>query len=231
MYIAWWIEMFLCFFYVLFVPTLAVSLQQQEMSCTDIPAPNGEVFDLSPLVGKTVSTSDGFSEYKASICKNVWQCGGCNPGGYCLTNEFWSDCIGVYGKVKALVTEVGVELLYTGGDFGWTGIIELICVEGGSEISNCRGSQSNRKITCYSPHACPGLPKTLSLGSTFLVILFVLVVGYLIVGILWNKYRNGKEGLDLVPHLEFWRESPGLAKDGIQYTYAKAKELIAKWRG
>ena len=57
------------------------------------------------------------------------------------------------------------------------------------------------------------------------MILLVTFLGCLLpyfgVGILVNKYKNEKTGLDTVPNLSFWQALPGLITTGCHFTWAK----------
>jgi hypothetical protein len=93
----------------------------------------------------------------------------------------------------------------------------------------------NILISWESQYACPintgSGNKGLSAGSILLIILLVLVVVYLVLGILWQKYRNHATGSDLIPNKEFWTELPILVKDGCVFTYFKVKEKISHSSG
>ena len=65
-------------------------------------------------------------------------------------------------------------------------------------------------ITCYERLIC----------ATFL---------YLVGGVLWNKYRLEKSGLELIPNIDFWLALPGLVKDGCFYSWEKANALREKF--
>ncbi|KEG15587.1 hypothetical protein DQ04_00031210 [Trypanosoma grayi] len=58
-------------------------------------------------------------------------------------------------------------------------------------------------------------------GCAFVVIFFVGLVVYILATVLWYYLRNGKRGVDLIPHREFWADFPYLLKDGALYAYSK----------
>jgi hypothetical protein len=53
-------------------------------------------------------------------------------------------------------------------------------------------------------------------GSVFLIVFFVLLSVYILGGVLMN-YRAGKQGIELLPNLEFWRGIPSLIVDGFKF--------------
>jgi hypothetical protein len=62
----------------------------------------------------------------------------------------------------------------------------------------------------------------LSIGTTLiLVAVFAIAVPYLAIGMLYNKHRAGKEGIELFPHRDFWSGLPGLVVDGMRFSFGK----------
>jgi len=70
--------------------------------------------------------------------------------------------------------------------------------------------------------------KSLSGGWIFVIILVVVFSVYMIGGISWNKYKKNLAGAELLPHRDFWRELPGLTKDGCIYFVMKCKSLCGR---
>merc|ERR1719494_342868 len=62
-----------------------------------------------------------------------------------------------------------------------------------------------------------GGSKGLSVGSTLLIVTFVLLIIYLVCGILFNKYKREKTGSEMIPNKEFWSKLPGLVKEGLVF--------------
>ena len=59
----------------------------------------------------------------------------------------------------------------------------------------------------------------LDTGSKLLLVAFCgLMLPYILVGGLFQKYKRQAAGKDLMPHREFWATVPGLFKDGVQFT-------------
>jgi len=143
------------------------------MDCTKITGPSGELYDLYAIIGKEVVTNDGFSEYKASVCKNAYSCGGCPEAGFCQTNEFFVDCLGKFAG--ASVQETGkVQIRYDQGDWGNYAMVVVYCNPLVDGIANVRGTEGHKVTTCESKYACPHNPGKLDPGYPF----SILIPGY-----------------------------------------------------
>ena len=64
----------------------------------------------------------------------------------------------------------------------------------------------------------------LSWGSISLILFFVFVALYLGAGITYNVKVRGRQGLDMIPQLEYWKELPGLVKDGCVFSWQQAQK-------
>lgn len=76
----------------------------------------------------------------------------------------------------------------------------------------------------YSPKPKPNPPSSsskLSTGSILCILFFVFLIIYVIGGLLINKYVRHKEGSEIVPNRDFWKDVPSLIKDGSMFTYQK----------
>lgn len=56
----------------------------------------------------------------------------------------------------------------------------------------------------------------------------VLFILYFVAGIAINKYKYQAQGLELVPHIAFWKEIPVLVKEGGQFLVATVKGLVSR---
>lgn len=74
----------------------------------------------------------------------------------------------------------------------------------------------------------PDNPSGLSLGSILLIIFFSLMVVYIILGALYNKFARSREGKEVFPHYTFWIELPVLVKEGGAYSFHSAKKLCGR---
>lgn len=84
-----------------------------------------------------------------------------------------------------------------------------------------------------SQYACRR--RGLSGGSVMMIVLLVLVVVYLAAGysllvipsylirVSYNKFRGEKEGIELIPNIDFWRAVPELVVEGFQFTISTIK--------
>ncbi|XP_006823390.1 uncharacterized protein LOC102809854 [Saccoglossus kowalevskii] len=74
---------------------------------------------------------------------------------------------------------------------------------------------------CLPPQPIP-VPKdsssSLSAGSILLIIFIPAIALYFIIGILINKIQ-GHQGVELLPHHEFWTSLPEYISDGIKYAW------------
>jgi len=58
---------------------------------------------------------------------------------------------------------------------------------------------------------------SLSGGSILLILCFVLLAVYLLIGTLFMKYKKGAIGTEIVPNKDFWTDIPHLVKDGLTF--------------
>jgi len=91
-------------------------------------------------------------------------------------------------------------------------------------------------VKMKSKHACPvgggsssggdddgGASGGIDGGWIFVIILVSLMVVYFIGGTIYRKAVLHIEGSDAIPNYEFWKELPGLAKDGASFTIEKIR--------
>eukprot|EP01124_Arcella_intermedia_P004614 TRINITY_DN12616_c0_g2_i2.p1 TRINITY_DN12616_c0_g2~~TRINITY_DN12616_c0_g2_i2.p1 ORF type:complete len:155 (+),score=24.88 TRINITY_DN12616_c0_g2_i2:88-552(+) len=129
--------------------------------CTHIDdLQHGFYYDLSPIIGKELKITEFSTDYTASICTNSFECGrGCvNGAGYCLSNQYYEDCVGAFDLALPLRDpEIGVELVYGGGDWGYVGRIKLLCdPSAGDEAASVKKLGNDAKsMVAPSKHACP----------------------------------------------------------------------------
>lgn len=77
------------------------------------------------------------------------------------------------------------------------------------------------KMTLTSRCACvdgcgyPILPRGMSLGSFLLLLLLLAIIMYLLIGYIYRRFVIGARGIELFPHLSFWRDFPFLVQDGF----------------
>eukprot|EP00998_Keelungia_sp_KM082_P006109 NODE_2380_length_1076_cov_123.733404_g2362_i0.p1 GENE.NODE_2380_length_1076_cov_123.733404_g2362_i0~~NODE_2380_length_1076_cov_123.733404_g2362_i0.p1 ORF type:complete len:242 (+),score=16.93 NODE_2380_length_1076_cov_123.733404_g2362_i0:63-788(+) len=54
-------------------------------------------------------------------------------------------------------------------------------------------------------------------GLAFCLTVMILAILYFGVGMGWNYKRNEKRGVEMVPHVDFWKDLPFLCKDGFMF--------------
>jgi hypothetical protein len=146
----------------------------------------------------------------------------------------------------------GILLTYTGGEEDRMVDIAFICDKaitgtGKLECGNpAEQPQKHYHLIWRTAHACPssssggdgdgdgdgGEKKKddggISGGWIFIIILSGVTVLYFVGGALFNKFVRHKEGLEIIPNVEFWLALPGLVKDGIVFTYRKIAGLFGR---
>jgi hypothetical protein len=70
--------------------------------------------------------------------------------------------------------------------------------------------------------ACGG-SSGLSGGSIFMIIVLVVTVVYFAGGYAYMYKKHGARGVEAIPNLEFWRNLPGLVKDGWMFVVDKVR--------
>lgn len=72
-----------------------------------------------------------------------------------------------------------------------------------------------QNLVLYSPQACVRLldeNHSLSTGAVLLITFFSLVFAYVVLGMVVNYFLVGARGIEMLPHLSFWRDFPSLVK-------------------
>lgn len=75
-------------------------------------------------------------------------------------------------------------------------------------------------LLLFSPYACPIVMEDYSkpsTGTVLLIMLFVVSVSYFLIGATVNAFYIGARGVEIIPHVDFWRELPSLVRDGAQF--------------
>lgn len=68
----------------------------------------------------------------------------------------------------------------------------------------------------------------LSWGWFFLICISVALFLYLSIGIFYNFKKLGVTGIEAIPNVDFWRDVPGLTKDGIAFSITTIKACVAR---
>jgi len=74
--------------------------------------------------------------------------------------------------------------------------------------------------------ACPGVSPDgggMSGGLVFIIILLVVIPVYIVVGCIYKAKTKGTTGMESCPNIDFWRDLPGLVKDGFRFVFSKCR--------
>jgi len=197
--------------------------------------------------------SDMYYSYEMNICDTVGNVPECQSSGamICQTKLGTTDYVAMIAswtkspdatwdiidpndpKAGAKLTFVNGDQCYVAGQ--WiprTAIVNLRCGTSSSDtftINEGAGCTFNIELT--SPNACAGggggggsSDDGLSGGSVFMIILVVVVFVYIVGGCIFKTVKQGTSGIESCPNIEFWRDLPGLLKDGFRFTMSGCKK-------
>jgi len=176
------------------------------------------------------------------------QCTG--QSGCCAVCQSWIEdtgpaaaCCGQTAKLSAQssTSSTSVKITYAGGDLAENTPrqvdVYINCDPTASVLtfqSFVAPSASNPPppfylytLTLSSSSLCSGTLGGLSGGSWFLILLFAGAAIYVIAGVLVNKFKFEKEGIEMVPNIEFWKEVPGYISDGVMWTKEKVMNVVS----
>jgi len=166
---------------------------------------------------------------------------GCKGSGICKTQtccnvcQNWQTGAACLGQLSTVdVSANQITLHYDkGGDpvnprENRIAVVTLTCGSGKFQLTKYSESKVKSDYTYVvegtSQYACPGgvyIPPSASLsgGWFFIIFLIVFAVIYIGVGVTYSKVKLQEPGILVFPpsHVEFWKESPALAKDGFMF--------------
>jgi len=176
-----------------------------------------------------------------------------------LYHDLGSINTAVFAQREGQGEDKGFLLTYTGGEDDRQVDIEFICdTSAGNGQLVCGNPAENPgkhyHLKWTTAHACPstgdggdgdgsdgggdgGKKKdkddgpAISGGWIFIIILSGLTVLYFVGGAIYNKFVQHKEGIEIIPNVEFWMSLPGLVKDGFLFTYRKIAGLFGRHGG
>jgi hypothetical protein len=132
---------------------------------------------------------------------------------------------------------VFVSYTYTGDSTKKTSRIKLACIKDGRQddpvFEYIDGNGTHYEFLLKSVCACPGgCPQTsrrsssggLSPGSILLIIFFVLVALYLLVGVSYQVVMKKANGVEMIPNSGFWCSLPGYIKDGMVLVFCCSRK-------
>lgn len=81
------------------------------------------------------------------------------------------------------------------------------------------------EINLASVHGC-ATPNGISFGWIFIIVTLSVLLVLLVGAVVWNKYKNGKSGLEALPNLSFLRDLGKLAMVGCKVTSRKLIKAV-----
>ncbi|KAL1925221.1 uncharacterized protein VTP21DRAFT_104 [Calcarisporiella thermophila] len=99
--------------------------------------------------------------------------------------------------------------------------ITFICIEGEKDELSATLENDLLSVRWSTKDACPksvtqpNPSSGISGFSIFMIIVMVIFAAYIILGMLYNYNTNRARGVDMIPHLEFWRDLPYIIRDGL----------------
>ncbi|XP_078573387.1 uncharacterized protein LOC144860145 [Branchiostoma floridae x Branchiostoma japonicum] len=150
------------------------------------------------------------------------------------------DTVEIQASQDPITGQSAVSFGYTSADGQRSSLIIATCGAGdteftvdGQDVPNsylfqltsacaCPGADVN----CAGPVIIPTPAPTGGLGggSIFLIIVVSAFAGYFLVGAMFNKVIRGKQGSEVVPNVQFWRNLPGYIKNGVLYIISPCRK-------
>ncbi|XP_052796714.1 cation-dependent mannose-6-phosphate receptor-like [Mya arenaria] len=218
------------FYYLLLIALSVVKTVAQTCEkLTSCSCKAGEfTFSLSQLKFQSLSITNGSYTYVYQPCGTV-TCGGINTAAICQRSNVQSAFYDVGD---------GDTAAFTGSPLNNTLVLTFTSDQRTSNIKISCNRREQSKFThvnedppntytfvLETPFACtspePPTPKpkhNLSTGSVLLIIFFVFLLVYFVVGILFLKFVRRAIGTEAIPNYEFWSSLPGYIKDGVTFT-------------
>ena len=156
--------------------------------------------------------------------------------------QFPSDsCAGLGSMAQAKCTHMnnatiqGLQCDFDGGDGGRTMSIIYLCSPTvaqptAAQAGSSPGGGDHYVVTFTGPSACSGGGGGGAgggWGKTFLILFPVFTGLYFAGGFAYNYKYKELTGAEAVPQIEYWRELPGLVKEGCHFSYDHAMAFIA----
>uniref|UniRef100_A0A1B6EAI0 MRH domain-containing protein n=1 Tax=Clastoptera arizonana TaxID=38151 RepID=A0A1B6EAI0_9HEMI len=201
--------------------TLHKTVHDSKASLNNISALNGLIFSV---------VHDSFN-YRISICKTILDN---YPAASAIktkvTDSKSSIVIGRYNDthIGGSIDEGMVLLSYGSGDkyteagpclnSSWKTTLVITCTKGVNELFFVGDDDTEHCVTVLHLQTqvlCPPVPPPgLGNGSVFCLLILTGVLIYLTVGIAYRRVMTGAQGLEQIPHYQFWRDLGNLQADG-----------------
>jgi len=230
---------------------LSTGLGQTSCSWT---SGSGSYYDLSSISSLDYTASDGTYTYKLHMCGNVGETGcAAKAGSLCQYGasgayghmlSSWSTAPnGVFTQIDQSNPAKGFSVAFANGDLcSNAGVTKPRTV---TMVFPCTPNQQGTTYqivttptnpcdytTTFATSAgCPGTAPSgsgvggLSLGSALLIIIFVCAPLYVLIGCIYKRQKQGTQGIESCPNIDFWRDLPQLVKEGCSFTLSKLRGL------
>lgn len=152
----------------------------------------------------------------------------------------------IINHINSNSPDLGLKMTYSGGDTctgsenvsenGFPRKINFVidCADSQdsnfiqTKINSNTVTKCNMEFTIRSPAGCRVGHGSSSYKSSTMTLLYILIIFgvYLGAGIFYNKKYNGKEGINAIPNLEFWKEVPNYMKEGSKFSWEKFKATL-----
>ncbi|XP_055641190.1 cation-dependent mannose-6-phosphate receptor-like [Toxorhynchites rutilus septentrionalis] len=193
---------------------------------------DGRIIDLNEMVNKNgpLQTIDPFTNdtYYFHPCSNTRlpELKGCSDGdGYALCR--YENKTSTYTRLanatnsSFLSSQDGEQYLIMRSNETVLFSFQLFCMNHDKSYifvnqQNKLENQTNFRMMLFSSHACsytvPG-----STGKVLLILFFVGIFTYFTIGSIVRFMYLGARGIEVVPNLDFWKDLPGLVRDGASF--------------
>lgn len=147
--------------------------------------------------------------------------------------DFPSDSCAGLGDLSSAICQSNVSsvaCLFAGGDDGRAVSFQYQCAKTFTPPTASQDGEGTYLISFAGPSVCSGGGSAggTSWGTLTLILLPVAVGLYLSGGYYYNYKYKELRGMDAIPQLEYWKEVPGLVKDGCLFSY-KQTLLFINW--
>jgi hypothetical protein len=148
----------------------------------------------------------------------------------------WTEASGPsFQLINPKVPADGLQIIFNNGDTNNCArkvLLNVTCgaASSGFEIFEDPDAKCNYLASMEHPVACiGGVPGGgLSGGWIFIIIVSVTSIVYVAAGCVYKNKKLQTTGMESCPQIDFWRELPGLCKEGVSFTIAKIKGCFGK---
>ncbi|XP_066302985.1 uncharacterized protein [Branchiostoma lanceolatum] len=151
------------------------------------------------------------------------------------------DSVEIQASQDPITGASAVSFGYTSADGQRSSLIIATCTTGdtdftvdGQDVPNSYLFQLSSACACPGADAdCAGLipinptpsPRAgLGGGTVFLIIAVSAFAGYFLVGAIFNKVIRGKQGSEVIPNVQFWKNLPGYIKSGVSFLISPCRK-------